>query len=46
MEWQKPYKRCGEENLKLMGEASRKYDPDGLFQSGCAGGFKLDIVSR
>ena len=41
MEWQQPYKGCGEENLKLMREASRKYDPDGLFQIGCAGGFKL-----
>jgi hypothetical protein len=45
MEWQRPYEGCGEENLKLMLEASRKYDPDGLFQSGRAGGFKLDIVS-
>jgi len=43
MEWQWPYEGCGEENLKLMREASRKYDPDGLFQSGRAGGFKLDI---
>jgi hypothetical protein len=43
MEWQRPYEGCGEENLKLMREASRKYDPDGLFQSGRAGGFKLDI---
>jgi hypothetical protein len=43
MEWQRPYEGCGEENLKLMREASQKYDPDGLFQSGRAGGFKLDI---
>lgn len=43
MEWQRPYEGCGEENLKLMREASHKYDPTGLFQSGCAGGFKLDI---
>lgn len=42
MEWQRPYEGCGEENLMLMQEASRKYDPDGLFQSGSAGGFKLD----
>lgn len=27
-------------------EASRKYNPDALFQSGRAGGFKLDIVER
>jgi hypothetical protein len=45
MEWQRPFEGCGEENLKLMREASGKYDPDGLFQSGRAGGFKLDIVS-
>ena len=43
MEWQRPYEGCGEENLKLMREASHKYDPTGLFQSGRAGGFKLDI---
>ncbi|EED23504.1 FAD binding domain protein [Talaromyces stipitatus ATCC 10500] len=43
MEWQRPYEGCGEENLKLMREASHKYDPAGLFQSGRAGGFKLDI---
>jgi FAD/FMN-containing dehydrogenase len=41
MEWQRPYDGCGRENLKLLREASRKYDPDGLFQSGCTGGFKL-----
>lgn len=43
MEWQRPYEGCGEENLKLMREASQKYDPTCLFQSGSAGGFKLDI---
>ncbi|RYP14039.1 hypothetical protein DL767_010436 [Monosporascus sp. MG133] len=43
MEFQRPYEGCGKENLKLMREASLKYDPDGLFQSGLAGGFKLDI---
>ena len=43
MEWQRPYDGCGEENSKLMREASRKYDPTGLFQTGCTGGFKLDI---
>jgi hypothetical protein len=40
MEWQQPHEGCGEENLKLMWEASQKYDPEGLFQNGCAGGFK------
>jgi hypothetical protein len=43
MEWQRPYEGCGEENLKLMKDASRKYDPKGLFQRGQEGGFKLDI---
>ena len=43
MEWQQPYQGCGEVNLRLMREASYKYDPTGLFQSGCAGGFKLGI---
>lgn len=43
MEWQRRYEGCGEENLKLMREASHRYDPTGLFQSGRAGGFKLDI---
>ena len=46
MEWQRPYEGCGKENLKLMREASQMYDPDALFQTGCAGGFKLpkDVV--
>ncbi|TVY42553.1 Bifunctional solanapyrone synthase [Lachnellula subtilissima] len=42
-EWQRPYQGCGEENVKLMREASQEYDPDGLFQKGCTGGFKLDF---
>ncbi|KAM7197449.1 hypothetical protein V8F20_006594 [Naviculisporaceae sp. PSN 640] len=41
MEWQQPYAACSKEELQVMGEASRKYDPDGLFQTGCVGGFKL-----
>ncbi|TVY47459.1 hypothetical protein LOCC1_G002213 [Lachnellula occidentalis] len=44
MEWQRPYDGCSEENLKLMREVSQKYDPAGLFQSGCPGGFKLDFA--
>ncbi|TVY16611.1 Bifunctional solanapyrone synthase [Lachnellula arida] len=44
MEWQRPYDGCSEENLKLMREVSQKYDPAGLFQSGRAGGFKLDFL--
>ena len=41
MEFQNPYTGCGEESLRLMREASKKYDPDGLFQRGITGGFKL-----
>jgi FAD/FMN-containing dehydrogenase len=40
-EWQRPLHGRGEESVKLMREASRKYDPDGLFQVGCAGGFGI-----
>ncbi|KAH8669061.1 FAD binding domain protein [Xylariales sp. PMI_506] len=42
-EWQRPYDGAGEENLRRLRDASRKYDPDGLFQRGCTGGHKLDI---
>lgn len=45
-EWQRPYQGCGEANMKVMREASQKYDPDGLFQTGCSGGFKLDFLSQ
>ena len=31
----------GEENKKKLQEASKKYDPEGVFQKGCPGGFKL-----
>jgi len=41
MEWQKVYEGGGEESLRIMREAGGKYDPDGLFQTGCAGGFKI-----
>ena len=42
-DWQKPFQSFGEENLQFLQEASRKYDPDGLFQRGCIGGFKLGV---
>ncbi|KAF9699979.1 hypothetical protein EKO04_001326 [Ascochyta lentis] len=41
--WQKPFHSYGEENLEFLRSVSRQYDPDGLFQSGCAGGFKLEL---
>lgn len=40
-EWQKPFKSYGEINLTSLQEVSRKYDPEGLFQNACSGGFKL-----
>ena len=43
MEWQQPYSGGSEENLQLLRDASSMYDPKGLFQSGCAGGFKLEV---
>lgn len=41
MDWQQPYEGCGEGNLKLMRQANHKYDPNGLFQTGRVGGFKI-----
>lgn len=43
-EWQKPFEGYGEENLRFLQRVSREYDPDGLFQRGCVGGFKLEMV--
>jgi hypothetical protein len=41
--WQIPFAGYGEENLTFMRTVSKEYDPDGLFQNGCAGGFKLGL---
>ncbi|GFF89615.1 FAD binding domain protein [Aspergillus lentulus] len=41
-QWQRPLAGYGKENLCFLTEVSRKYDPDGLFQRGCTGGFKLN----
>jgi hypothetical protein len=43
-EWQKPFESYGEENLHFLRGVSRKYDPEGLFQKGCVGGFKLGML--
>lgn len=43
-EWQKPFLGYGEENWRFLQRVSRRYDPEGLFQKGCGGGFKLDLV--
>ena len=43
-EWQRPFEGYGEENWRFLQRVSRRYDPEGLFQRGCVGGFKLDMV--
>ena len=43
-EWQRPFVGYGEENWRFLQGVSRRYDPEGLFQKGCIGGFKLDVV--
>ena len=43
-DWQRPFESYGEENWRFLQGVSEKYDPQGLFQKGCVGGFKLDIV--
>jgi len=43
-EWQTPFEGYGEENWRFLRQVSRKYDPEGLFQTGCVGGFKLGVV--
>jgi len=45
-DWQKPFDGYGEENKQFLQEMSRKYDPQGLFQRGCIGGFKLDMMNE
>lgn len=43
-EWQRPFVGYGEENWRFLQGVSRRYDPKGLFQKACVGGFKLDVV--
>lgn len=40
-EWQRPFEGYGEENLAFLREVSERFDPEGLFQRACVGGFKL-----
>lgn len=40
-EWQRPFDGRGDKTLRFMRDVSRTFDPDGLFQRGYAGGFKL-----
>ena len=42
-EWQDPFEGYGKPGKKYLQDMSRKYDPDGLFQNGCVGGFKLGL---
>jgi hypothetical protein len=41
--WQKPLEGYGEENLEFLRGISGDIDPDGVFQRGCTGGFKLGV---
>ncbi|KAI2634996.1 FAD-binding domain-containing protein [Hypomontagnella submonticulosa] len=43
-EWQNPLATYGVENIKLMKEAAKKYDPTGVFQDRIPGGFKISKV--
>ncbi|KAI9157880.1 FAD-dependent monooxygenase CTB5 [Paramyrothecium foliicola] len=44
-EMQRPLDGYGVENMDLMRRVSRRYDPQGLFQTGCLGGHKLEEPS-
>ncbi|RAH46637.1 FAD-binding domain-containing protein [Aspergillus brunneoviolaceus CBS 621.78] len=39
--WQRPLVGYGEQKLEFLRKIGQQYDPDGLFQTGCTGGFKL-----
>ncbi|KAL8942836.1 MAG: hypothetical protein Q9211_001222 [Gyalolechia sp. 1 TL-2023] len=41
--WQRPFDGYGAENKRFLQDMSRVYDPNGLFQRACVGGFKLDM---
>ncbi|KAL1801511.1 hypothetical protein ACET3X_001853 [Alternaria dauci] len=41
--WQKHFEGYGEEDLKFLQGVSKEVDPEGLFQRGCGGGFKLGL---
>ena len=46
-DWQRPFEGYGEENWRFLQGVTRvirRYDPEGLFQRGCVGGFELDVV--
>jgi hypothetical protein len=41
--WQKPFESYGEENVEFLRGVSKQVDPEGLFQKGCTGRFKLGV---
>ncbi|KAL8818903.1 MAG: hypothetical protein Q9223_002563 [Gallowayella weberi] len=41
--WQNPFDGYGAENKRFLQQMSKIYDPDGLFQRACSGGFKLGM---
>jgi hypothetical protein len=41
---QDPIGSYGEGNVKLLREAAARYDPEGVFQTLCPGGFKISAV--
>ena len=43
-EWQDPIAGYGEDNVEFLKGVSKKYDPNGVFQTGVPGGFKLKDV--
>ena len=45
-DWQRPFEGYGMESWERLKRASWKYDPDGMFQRGCRGGFKLGVTAE
>lgn len=41
--WQDPFEGYGDVNKKFLQDVSRRVDPNGMFQTGCIGGFKLEL---
>jgi hypothetical protein len=41
---QDPLASYGAENVEFLREVAGRYDPDGVFQKRCPGGFKLPVV--
>ena len=45
-EWQRPFEGYGVDNWEQLKRTRVKYDPQGLFQRDCKGGFKLDVTAE